>query len=84
MKNATVPGCNNADCSGTCGYPMETQMALRTELQGRYPEYQWIDVQSKSDLEIKEAAKIEGMLEISIENEESLIEFKKQLIDSLT
>ncbi len=72
------------DCSGTCGYPMETQMALRDELRGRYPEYQWIDVQSKSDLEIEEEAKIEETLEISTENEESLIEFKKQLIDSLT
>ena len=63
---------------------METQMALRDELQGRYPEYPWIDVQSKSDLEIEEEAKIEEMLEISTENEESLIEFKKQLIQSLT
>ena len=59
-------------------------MALRDELRGRYPEYQWIDVQSKSDLEIEEESKIEGTLEISTENEESLIEFKKQLIDSLT
>ena len=58
-------------------------MALRDELRGRYPEYQWIDVQSKSDLEIEEESKIEGTLEISTENEESLIEFKKQLIDSL-
>ena len=72
------------DCSGTAGYPMENQMALRDELKSRYPEYPWIDIRSKSDLEIEDETEIEDMLELSIENEESLIEFKKQLIDSLT
>ena len=71
------------DCSGTCGYPMKMQMTLRDELRGRYPEYPWIDMQSKSDLKIVEESKIDKIIPISIEDKDSLEEFRRLLIASL-
>jgi nucleolar GTP-binding protein len=57
------------DPSGTCGYPLEAQLALRDELEARF-DVPMVTVANKSDL----STDVEADIHISVETEENVEE----------
>jgi GTP1/Obg family GTP-binding protein len=70
------------DASGTSGYPLEVQQALRAELRARYPQAPWLEVQGKFDLE-QEAPLGEGALAVSATEGTGVDELKQAVIAML-
>tara|TARA_E500000331_G_C16727153_1_gene485008 strand:- start:76 stop:405 length:330 start_codon:yes stop_codon:yes gene_type:complete len=69
------------DLSESSGYSIKTQTSLHEELKGRYSDYLWIDVYSKSDLESKEILDYIDPISISVMNNEGIDSLKNKLID---
>ena len=57
------------------------QTNLRDELKLRYPNCQWIDVFSKSDLVFENQVDFDDSIEVSAYKEEGIDNFKKKLLD---
>ena len=70
------------DASGTSGYPLEVQQALRAELRARYPQAPWLEVHGKFDLE-QEAPPGEGALAVSATEGTGVDELKQAVITML-
>ena len=70
------------DASGTSGYPLEVQQALRAELRARYPQAPWLEVRGKFDLE-QEAPLGEGALAVSATEGTGVDELKQAVIAML-
>ena len=70
------------DGSGTSGYPLEGQQALREELRQRFPDAHWLDIWSKCDLE-QEKPLPEGALATSATEETGVAELKQAVIEML-
>ena len=71
------------DLTGTSGYSIEMQTNLRDELKLRYPNFQWIDVFSKKDLDFENEADFEDAIEVSAYKEEGINFFKDKLLETI-
>lgn len=73
------------DPTGHCGYPPETQAALRTDLRARYAHRPWLDVRSKADLAAEPENEMPGsVLAVSTESNEGVAELKEAVVALLT
>ena len=70
------------DLSESSGYSIKTQTSLHQELKGRYSDYPWIDVYSKSDLESKETPDYPDPVTVSVMEGKGIDVLKDRLIGS--
>lgn len=71
------------DLSESSGYSIKTQTSLHQELKGRYGDYLWIDVYSKSDLEPKENLDYNDPITVSVMNNDGIDILKNKLVGIL-
>jgi len=87
------------DLTGRCGTNVSQQLGIRKELKGLFPDKNWVDVFTKSDLVFMEEGvldkeitdqdagmavdEVQGALRVSSETEEGLVDLKEAMIQAM-